>query len=113
MDIAAMNSRITFQKNETVVDNIGNHVNGWNDYYTCNATISNSGGKSSVEAEAAGVITDADDVNFTVRFCIRAFDVTPNNFRILWRGEQYDIVKVDYLNLKKKALKFKCQKVRR
>jgi head-tail adaptor len=38
MNIAAMNVRLTIQKNETVTDRIGNHVNTWTDFYTCWAT---------------------------------------------------------------------------
>ena len=29
MEIAKMNERITFEKNTTVVDKVGNHVNTW------------------------------------------------------------------------------------
>lgn len=38
MDIALLNVKITVQKNETVVDAIGNHKNTWTDYHTCFAT---------------------------------------------------------------------------
>ena len=31
MDVAAMNVRIMFQKNEAVSDSIGNHTNTWVD----------------------------------------------------------------------------------
>jgi len=43
MDVAALRSKVTFQKNEAVTDKYGNHKNGWKDYYTCFATI---GGKA-------------------------------------------------------------------
>ena len=32
MDVAAMNVRIMFQKNEAVSDAIGNHTDTWADY---------------------------------------------------------------------------------
>lgn len=95
MDVAAMNVRIMFQKNEAVSDSIGNHTNTWVDYYSCHATISDSQGKSSAESEAAGQTVDT------------------TGFRILWDGGIYDILKVDHLNNKKHALKFKCQKAGR
>jgi head-tail adaptor len=44
MNIAAMRCRITVQKNETVTDRIGNHVNTWTDFYTCWATPVQGGG---------------------------------------------------------------------
>ncbi len=36
MDIALLNVRITVQKNEVVVDEIGNHKNTWTDWYSKN-----------------------------------------------------------------------------
>jgi SPP1 family predicted phage head-tail adaptor len=113
MDISAMNIRIKFQKNETRVDSIGNHLNEWIDYYSCYATISNSNGKRSVESEVVGVIIDNSDIIFTTRYCKKVKAITSTNFRIVWNNEFYDIIKIDYLNLKKKALKFKCEKVRK
>ncbi len=35
MDVAHLNEKITFQKNSVEVDAIGNHKNGWSDYYAC------------------------------------------------------------------------------
>ena len=40
MDVAMLNERVVFQKNELVTDRIGNHTNEWNDFYSCAATIS-------------------------------------------------------------------------
>ena len=45
MNIAMLNERVTFQKNEVVTDRIGNHTNAWTDYYTCSATISGENGR--------------------------------------------------------------------
>lgn len=113
MDIAALNTRITFQKNTVTVDAIGNHLNGWTDYYACAATISDSLGKSSAEETAAGQTVDTSDISFTVRWCAAAAAVDSLGYRILWNGEVYNILKVDHLNLKRRALKFKCEKGRR
>lgn len=110
MEIALLNTRITFQKNETVVDDIGNHTNGWEDYYNCHATVSGEGG---TETSVAGIIVDNSDVSFTVRFCKKALAVTNTGYRILFDGEIYDIQAVDHMNYKKKCLKFKCKKERR
>ena len=32
MDVAALRSKVTFQKNETVTDKYGNHKNAWTAY---------------------------------------------------------------------------------
>ena len=51
MEVALLNVRITFQKNEVVTDAIGNHKNRWTDYYSCHATVSGeSGSEKSVAA---------------------------------------------------------------
>lgn len=113
MDIAALNVKIMFQKNETVVDTIGNHQNQWSDFYSCYATLSDSEGKSSAETAVAGQLLDQSDISFTVRFCKRTLAVTSTGYRILWNGDIYNILKIDHLNFKKRALKFRCEKVRR
>lgn len=66
MDIALLNLRITFQKNETVTDENANHVSTWEDYYSCFATISGEGGS---EKNAAGTTADHKTACFTVRYC--------------------------------------------
>ena len=55
MDIALLNVKITIQKNKTVVDDIGNQKNNWEDYHTCFATVS---GEGSSEKSVAGLIVD-------------------------------------------------------
>ena len=37
MDIARLKERITIEKLTVKVDEIGNHTNGWEDYYSCYA----------------------------------------------------------------------------
>ena len=113
MDIAAMNVRITFQKQDVVVDEIGNRSNEWTDFYSCFATISNSSGKTDTESVGAGGTLDELDIGFTVRFCQKTFAVNSTGYRIIWNGDTYNIVKVDYLNMKKRGLKFRCRKVER
>lgn len=60
MNIRLLNEKVTFQKNETVVDAIGNHKNAWVDFYSCSATIGGEGLASSKEKEEAG--TTVEDV---------------------------------------------------
>lgn len=110
MDIAALNVKIMFQKNETLVDQIGNHKTVWNDYFLCHATVSGEGGN---EAAVAGQIVDNADIAFTVRFCKAANAVTTTGFRIVFQEEFYNILSIDHLRFKRNALKFKCKKVRR
>lgn len=110
MDIAAMNIRITLQKNETATDKYGNHKNVWTDYFSCYATISGENGQ---EQAVVGETVENTEANFTVRFCRETAAVTSTGYRITYAGELYDILAVDHLNMKKRAVKFRCRKVRR
>jgi len=110
MDIALLNTKILLQRNAIVVDAIGNHTNSWEDYYACHAT---AGGEGGSEKPAAGQTVENVDITFTVRYCQKTVSVTADGFRVLFRGEVYNIMAVDHMNFKKKALKFKCQKARR
>ena len=112
MDVAAMNIRIRFQKNAVVTDKIGNHINSWTDHFSCFATLSDSTGKSNSENETVGLTVDASEISFTVRYCNETMAITSTGYRVLWNGEAYNILKIDHLNMKKQALKFKCKKVR-
>lgn len=110
MDIVLLNVRITFQKNTVTVDAIGNHKNVWEDFYSCHATVSGEGGS---EKAVAGLIVEDSDVSFTARYCKKAAAVTADGFRVVFDGGLYNIVAIDHMNYKKKALKFKCEKARR
>ena len=110
MDIALLNVKITVQKNETVVDAIGNHKNNWADYHTCFATVSGEGGS---EKSVAGLIVDDSDISFTVRYCKALVDLDVTKHRVIFEGSLYNIVSIDHMNYKKKYLKLKCEKVRR
>lgn len=110
MKIGLLNVHILFQKNAVVVDNIGNHTNAWQDYYSCHATVNGEGGK---EVAVVGTIVDEYDVYFTVRYCNKASAIQPTKYRIVFCDELYDIIAVDHMNYKKSCVKFKCKKVRR
>lgn len=104
MDIAALNSRIIVQKNTVVIDSIGNHINRWEDYFSCYATVS---GASGDEAENAGTINETENLDFTVRYCSELSTITPSGYRVLFRGRIYDISYVDPMGFKNNCLKFK------
>jgi len=110
MEVALLNVRITFQKNEVVTDAIGNHKNRWTDYYSCYATVS---GESGSEKSVAANTLYESDLAFTVRYCKMLACADSTKLRILFNGELYDITFIDHMNYKKKCLKFRCRKVRR
>lgn len=110
MEIAALNVKIMFQKNVAVVDGIGNHLNVWKDYFPCYATV---GGEGGGEMEVAGLTVPEVDIYFTVRFCRAVGAVTCTGYRICFQGELYNILSIDHLNFRNRAVKLKCRKVSR
>ena len=110
MNVALLNVRITVQKNEVVVDNIGNHKNTWADWYSCYATVSS---ESPNEDTDAGMIVDNSKMDFTIRWCRNAAEITADKYRVVYNSSTYNILGIDHMNFKKKSIKLKCQKVRR
>ena len=113
MEVAAMRSKVTFQKNEAGIDKYGNHKNAWTDYYTCFATIGGEGLASSKEEQVAGTTVEDFSMTVTVRYCSKAAAITSTGYRVIFMDEIYNIENIDHLNFKKKALKFMCRKERR
>ena len=113
MEVAAMRSKVTFQKNTTTSDKYGNHKNSWMDYYTCFATIGGEGLASSKEEQVAGTTVEDFSMTVTVRYCAKTAAITSTGYRVIFMDEIYNIENIDHLNFKKKALKFMCRKERR
>lgn len=110
MDVAALNVRITIQKNEVETDSIGNHTSVWKDYFTCWATCYNQTGK---EENEAGQILEEDRMDFTVRYCSETAAVTSTKYRILLNGRIYNIDHIDDMAFRKRSLKFHAALARR
>ena len=66
MDITLLNVKITVEKNEVTVDEIGNRRNAWREYYSCFATVGGEGGR---ETSVAGITVDDSDISFSIRYC--------------------------------------------
>lgn len=110
MNIALLNERITIQKAAAETDSIGNHRTVWKDFYNCAATVS---GESSGEDNENAVTVDNTKADFTIRWCNLLSDISNTEYRVIFRGQLYDILSVDHMNYKKKSLKLKCRKARR
>ena len=113
MDIGLLNEKVTFQKNTVITDSIGNHKNGWEDFYTCHATIGGEGMASSKEKKVAGTIIEDTGMTVTIRYCKKASEIGSTTHRIIFKDEIYDITNVDHMNFRKQCLKFSCRRVRR
>ena len=106
MDVAALRSKVTFQKNETVTDQIGNHRSVWIDYFPCWATASDQTGD---ESEEASQTKEKERIDFTVRYCSDTAAVTSKGYRILLGDQIYNIKHVDDMAFKKNSRKFKTE----
>ena len=113
MEIALLNERITFQRNVTLTDRIGNHRNSWENDFSCFATVGGESGRSGKETAVAGTTVEDADRTFTVRWCGQTANIGTTSHRILFNDEIYNIVAVDHMNYKKKCIKFRCRKARR
>ena len=90
MEVAALRSKVTFQKNETVTDKYGNHKNAWTDYYTCFATIGGEGLASSKEEQVAGTTVEYFSMTVSIRYCQKAAAIDSTHFRVMFMGEIYN-----------------------
>lgn len=109
MNIALLNVKISIQKNTAAVDEIGNHINEWEEFFSCFATVNGEGGS---EKSAAGLVVDDLDISFTVRYCKALDELDSAKHRVVFNGSVYNIISVDHMNYKKKCLKLKCKKER-
>ena len=105
MDIGGLNTRITIQKNRTVVDQFKNHTSSWTDYFSCWATCVTSG-KSAEETQEAGYTQEADRLDITVRWCGETAAVNSKEYRVLLGGRIYNITSIDEMGFRHNSRKF-------
>lgn len=104
--IARFNERITVQKSTVVVDKYHNHMNAWEDYFSCYA-YANTYAKD----EETEVLThDERTVIFEVRYCSELAGITSTNYRVVFKGDAYNITNIDMMNYQKKCIRIKCRK---
>ena len=92
MDISKLNQRILIQKGNTQTDDVGNVLRQWQDFYSCFASIKTTGGKE----RQKGDTEEQQTVSFTVRFCKKLSELSAVDYRIMFRGKNYNIVQVDF-----------------
>ena len=110
MNIALLNKKIIFEKNDVIVDDIGNHNNTWTTYFACMGTISGEGGD---EEMIAGQTVDKTDLSVTVRYCNKTAAIDTTGYRVSIDDKYYDIDSIDHFSYKHQALKFRLRKVKR
>lgn len=106
MHIARLKVRITIEKAMVKADEIGNHTNGWEEYYSCYAypdtyTVDESTGKVDYENKT---------IAFTVRFCKQTKELSSVGFRIRFQDMTFNIVAIDMMNYNNSEIKIRCKK---
>ena len=112
MNVAALRVRILIQRNETIVDQWGNHTSAWADYFTCWATALTSG-LQDAEEESARHTVEADRMDFTVRYSSETAAIDSKHYRVLLGDRIYNILHVDDMGFKHNSRKLKCELVER
>lgn len=108
--IELMRERITIQKSSTKKDGTGNHTLAWSDHYKCYSYVNNLSGKEYWEAKQVNAETELD---FGIRYCSEVSAIDTEHFRILFRGNIYNITFVDNVQYKNKTLKIRAALVKR
>ena len=107
--IARKNVRITFQRNETYSDKYKNRLQRWTDYFSC-AAYANT---YAAEEDGDAVTTEEKSVTFECRWCPELSVVTSTGYRVVFEGQDYNILSVDPMNFQKTDVRFTCRREKR
>lgn len=105
MDISKLNQRILIQKGVPKTDDVGNVLLQWQDFYSCFASVKTAGGKE----QQKGDTEEQHSVAFAVRFCKKLSELSAVDYRIMFRGKNYNIVQVDFADYGGKTIKIKAE----
>lgn len=97
--------RITIQKSTLGTDKAGNHVLSWIDYYTCSAFVNNLSGKEYWEAAQ---VNAQKEIYFLIRYCSKTAGMDTEHYRILFRGQIYNITFLDNVKYQNRILKLRA-----
>lgn len=110
MALGEWKERITIQKSILGNDSAGNHVLSWENYYTCSAYVNNLFGKEYWEAAQ---VNAQKDIYFIIRYCSEVSAMDTEHYRILFRGQVYNITFLDNVKYQNKTLKIRASLAKR
>ena len=110
MKISLLNEKITIQKSEVEIDDIGNHKSKWIDYLNTFVTISS---ESPDEVTSSGNVWDETKIDFTLRWSKKASEIVSKGYRVLFKDSMYEIKGIDHMNYKKNSIKLHCNRIER
>lgn len=89
-----MNKRIAIQMLETKEDKIGNQTPSWTDFHKCWANVNGVSGKEYWQARQQN---EEQIISFRIRYCRKLSELNSFDYRILYRGDTYNIQYIDNL----------------
>ena len=110
MALGEWKERITIQKSILGNDSAGNHVLSWENYYTCSAYVNNLSGKEYWEAAQ---VNAQKDIYFIIRHCSELAGMDTEHYRILFRGQVYNITFLDNVKYQNRTLKIRASLAKR
>jgi SPP1 family predicted phage head-tail adaptor len=108
--IETMRERINIQKSTTGNDKNGNHTLLWENYFSCAAYVNNLSGN---EYWTAAQVNAQTDLYFVIRYCSEVAALDSEHYRIVFRGQLYNISFVDNVQYKNKTMKLRASLVKR
>ena len=105
MSLGEWKDKITIQKSVAGNDKAGNHILSWEDYYTCHAYVNNLSGSEYWEAAQ---LNAEKEIFFLIRYCSEAAVIDTEHFRIVFRGQVYNITFIDNVKYQNKTLKLRA-----
>lgn len=96
---------IKINKIVNTFDDEDNSIKSFELYHACKAEINCLGGK---EYYAAKQVNSENEVTFTVRFCAKLRNLTPQGYCIEFDGDMYDIAYIDNYMMSNEFLKIKA-----
>lgn len=87
---------ITFQKKSTIIDDEGNEVETWNNYYRCHAYVNSTGYKNmGISSETYGGDARRENATstllFAVRYCKKVAEINPYDYQIVFNNREYEL----------------------
>ncbi|MDT8717607.1 phage head closure protein [Clostridium sp. 19966] len=107
MNPGILNERIMIQKRNLIKEK-GIPKPVWEEFYGCWSGINNLFGNELYQAINVNL---ENTLNFTVRYCNRLDNLNTKEFRVVWKGRVFNLVYVDYLNMKKEKIILKATEV--
>lgn len=112
MNAGLLNKRILIQKSTTTVDEDGNHLAQWEDWFSCWATAS-TGSRVADETHNAGSTQERSRLDLTVRWCTKTAAVNSTQFRVLVDGQIYNILSIDDMSYRHYGRRFHTERKER